>query len=88
MARITNLTIETERLTARVMVAEDNERDYILGWKSGTSMLRMTEDDMTALAGELSEIRVAAKVTLIGSQPTAEERKMLGMGVKDEELVF
>lgn len=75
-ARITGLTIETEHLTAKVMVAADNERDYVLGWKCGTSMMRMTQEDLAGLGAEIAQIEQVACVALY-HQPSAEDRKMI-----------
>lgn len=75
-ARITGLTIETKNLTARVMVAADNERDYVLGWKCGTSMMRMTQEDLAGIGAEIAQIEQAACLALY-HQPSAADRKMI-----------
>lgn len=75
-ARITGLTIETEHLTARVVIDESNERDFLLGWKCGTSILRLTQDDLEKIVEEISQIDQTACLAMY-NQPSAADRKML-----------
>ena len=75
-ARITGLTIETEHLTAKVVVDENNERAYIIGWKSGTVMMRFTQDDLDKIGAEYSKIDILAGTALYNQQSVIDKKKI------------
>ena len=78
-AKITGLTIETEHLTAKVIVDENNERDYIIGWKSGTMMMRLTQDDLDKIGAEFSKIDILAGTALYNQQSVIDKKKIEDM---------
>lgn len=78
-ARITGLTIETEHLTAKVVVDENNEREYIVGWKSGTMMMRFTQDDLDKIGAEYSKIDILAGTALYNQHSVIDKKKIEDM---------
>lgn len=68
IARITGLTIETNDLSARVMVEPDNEHSYLIGFRAGTSMLRITEKDLWKLHEQIDCIGHATIIALLSQE--------------------
>lgn len=68
IARITGLTIETNDLSARVMVEPDNEHSYQISFRAGTSMLRITEKEIWRLHEQFECIGNAAIIALYSQE--------------------